>query len=51
MRLSLSLGFGMRPAPVGPVPLRVCCPWFVVGKTIEISSSPVSANGMPAVDL
>jgi hypothetical protein len=49
MRLSLSLGFGMRPAPVALVP-RVCC-LFVVGKTIEISSLQVSANGMPTVDL
>ena len=50
MRLSLSLGFGMRPAPLDPVPLRMCRLRFVVGETIEISSLLVSAIGMGAVE-
>jgi hypothetical protein len=50
MRLSLSLGFGMRPAPVDRVPSTVCRLLFGVGETIEVSL-PVSANGRPRVDL
>jgi len=50
MRLSLSLGFDMSQAPVSAV-RRVGWFAFVVGKTIEVPTLLVRADGLPAVNL